>query len=219
MPWTLTTRSLSRSSNVTIKRSKIHGSGSGIGVNVLSGSVTVQERAIYGFQNGITFSKPDRHQGQPPWHDRGWSQARRQRHLPGQLGPRIDTGPSSTLRWWTDAEEVTNLVVWHNNIDVTCCRCNAAYSSPPDLGPSSNGPVTITRNWSNGGNYTLFCVGRNNGQFHVKNISITSNTFSPSSGSGSAISTSDHPERDCRLNCVSGPTVPIPLQGPRNLSP
>ncbi|HEX7805699.1 MAG TPA: hypothetical protein VF413_06010, partial [Cellulomonas sp.] len=73
---------------------------------------------------------------------------------------------------------VTNLVVRHNVIDLSnVANANSALFLAPDLGPSAPGPVTIDGNWLNGGNYTLFCVDGNNGQYFVQNIAITSNKF------------------------------------------
>jgi Domain of unknown function (DUF4082) len=54
---------------------------------------------------------------------------------------------------------------------------NSALFLAPDLGPSSNGPVTISGNVLGNGNYTLYCVDGNNGQYFVKNISIINNRF------------------------------------------
>ena len=173
-----------QANNVTIKRSKIHGSGSGNGVNVVSGSVTVQDSEIYGFENGIAFSN--------------WTATRVNLH--GMTGDATKLGSNVTLSdsWvhamtpaagaHSDGGQMqggeTNLVVRHNNIDMTCSQCNSALFIAPDLGPNSNGPVTITGNWLNGGNYTLYCIDGNNGQYHVKNISITGNRFGRTSAYG-----------------------------------
>ncbi len=79
-----------------------------------------------------------------------------------------------------------NVMVRHNVINMASGRemGNAALFIAPDLGPSSPGPVTITGNWLNGGNYTLFCVDGNNGQYFVDNITITDNRFGPDSAYG-----------------------------------
>ena len=77
------------------------------------------------------------------------------------------------------------MVVRNNVINMVSGRevGNAALFIAPDLGPSSPGPVTITGNWLDGGNYTLFCVDGNNGQYFVDNITITDNRF----GSGGVV--------------------------------
>jgi hypothetical protein len=54
---------------------------------------------------------------------------------------------------------------------------NSALFLAPDLGPSTNGPVRIDNNVLGNGNYTLYCVDGNNGQYLVKNITITNNRF------------------------------------------
>ena len=68
-----------------------------------------------------------------------------------------------------------NVMVRHNVIDVG--SGNSALFLAPDLGPSSPGPVTVTGNWLDGGNFTLFCVDGNNGQYFVDHITITDNRF------------------------------------------
>lgn len=54
---------------------------------------------------------------------------------------------------------------------------NSAIFLSPDLGPSTNGPLLIDNNVLGGGNYTLYCVAGNNGEYTVKNITITNNRF------------------------------------------
>jgi hypothetical protein len=44
--------------------------------------------------------------------------------------------------------------------------------------------VTIDGNWLDGGNFTLFCVDGNNGQYFIDNIAITDNRFGPHSAYG-----------------------------------
>jgi hypothetical protein len=174
-----------QASNVTIKRSKIHGSGSGNGVNVVSGSVTVQDSEIYGFENGIAFGN--------------WTATRVNLHNMTGDGVKLGSNVAFQDSWvhaltpaagaHADGGQMqggeTNLVVRHNNIDATCSSCNSALFLAPDQGPSTNGPVTITGNWLNGGNYSLYCVDGNNGQYYVQNISIIGNRFGRNSRYGS----------------------------------
>ena len=54
---------------------------------------------------------------------------------------------------------------------------NSALFLAPDLGPSSNGPLTIQGNVLGGGNYALFCVDGNNGRYYEKHITISYNRF------------------------------------------
>ena len=74
---------------------------------------------------------------------------------------------------------VTNTTVRHNFINMASGNemGNAALFIAPDLGPSSPGPVRVTGNWLNGGNFTVFCVDGNNGQYFIKDIAITDNRF------------------------------------------
>ncbi len=80
------------------------------------------------------------------------------------------------------------MVVRNNVINMVSGRevGNAALFIAPDLGPGSPGPVTITGNWLDGGNYTLFCVDGNNGQYFVDNITITDNRFGSGASYGPA---------------------------------
>ena len=162
---------------MVIKNSRIHGSDSN-GIYVRSGSVSVYDSEIYGFENGIGFDN--------------WSAYRVNIH--GTYGDGVKLGSNVLLQdsWIHDLTPasgahadggqmqggVRNLVVRHNVIDLsTVGSANAALFLAPDLGPSTDGPVTINNNWLDGGNYTLFCVDGNNGQYLVKNISITQNRF------------------------------------------
>ena len=77
----------------------------------------------------------------------------------------------------------TNLVVAGNSI-VVGPDANSAIFLAPDLGPSTNGPVTVTGNWLDGGNYSLFCLDGANGQYVVRNITISGNRFGASSAYG-----------------------------------
>ena len=175
--------------NVTIKRSKIHGNGGDdYGVHVRSGSVVIEDSEIYGFANGIGFSN--------------WTARRINLH--GMSDDGVKLGDNVTLEdsWIHDMTPsagahadggqmqngVRNLVVRHNTIDMVNGRelGNAALFIAPDLGPSTNGPVLITDNWLNGGNYTLYCVDGNNGQYFVDNITITNNRFGRDSNYGPA---------------------------------
>ena len=166
--------------NVTIKRSKIHGNGGdSFGVNVRSGSVRIEDSEIYGFANGIGFDS--------------WTAIRVNLH--GMTDDGVKLGSNVTLQdsWIHDMTPgagahadggqmqngVRNLVVRHNTIDMVNGRelGNAALFLAPDLGPSTVGPVLITDNWLNGGNYTLFCLDGSDGRYFVDNITITNNRF------------------------------------------
>jgi hypothetical protein len=167
-------------SNVTIRNSKIHGDTSDwFGVNVVSGSVTIEDSEIWGFHNGISFDN--------------WKATRVNVHGMTDDGVKLGSNVTLSDSWIHDMTPeagahadggqiqsgVSNVVVRHNVIDMASAgdAANAALFLAPDQGPSTPGPVTIDGNWLDGGNFTLFCVDGNNGQYFIKNISIVSNRF------------------------------------------
>ncbi len=173
-----------RASGVVIKNSRIHGTGS-YGVYTQSGSVTIYDSEIYGFENAIGFDN--------------WTAVRVNIH--GTYGDGVKLGSNVTLQdsWIHDLTPaagahsdggqmqsgVTNLVVRNNVIDLASTpNANAALFLAPDLGPSTAGPVTIEGNWLDGGNYTLFCVDGNNGQYLVGNMKFLGNKFGRHSSYG-----------------------------------
>ena len=162
-------------SNVTIKRSRIRGSGD-YGVQVVSGSVTIEDSEISGFANAIAFDN--------------WKAYRVDIHGVAEDGVKLGSNVTlqdSYLHDFTpsagahadggqlQAGEV-HVVVRHNFINPGT-SANSALFIAPDLGPSTAGPVTIDGNVLGGGNYTVFCLDGNNGQYFVGNISITNNRF------------------------------------------
>ena len=164
--------------NVVIKRSKIHGSGS-FAVQVKSGDVTVQDSELYGFENGIGFDN--------------WTATRVDMHSLKSDGVKLGSNTLLQDSWIHDMtpasgahadgaqmqDGVRNVVVRRNVIDMGSGSStgNAAIFLAPDLGPSTEGPVTVTGNWLDGGNFTIYCVDGDNGRFFVKNITITNNRF------------------------------------------
>ncbi|MGV8978127.1 MAG: hypothetical protein ACOH17_08795 [Cellulomonas sp.] len=162
---------------VVIKNSRIHGDDV-YGILVRSGSVTITDTEIFGFENGIAGDS--------------WTALRVNVH--SVYGDGMKFGDDVTLQdsWIHDVTPsadahadggqmqsgVRNLVIKHNVIDMSSASsANSALFIAPDLGPSTSGPVTIDGNWLDGGNFTLYCVDGNNGQYFVKNISITNNKF------------------------------------------
>ena len=162
---------------VVIKNSRIRGSDV-YGVIVNTGSVTITDTEISGFENGIAGDN--------------WVALRVNIH--SVYGDGVKFGDDVTLQdsWIHDVTPsadahadggqmqsgVSNLVVRHNVIDMTSASsANSALFIAPDLGPSTSGPVTIDDNWLDGGNFSLYCVDGNSGQYIVKNISITNNKF------------------------------------------
>lgn len=165
-----------RAANVTIRNTRIRGSGPYC-VYVQSGSARVEDSEISGCDNGIAFDN--------------WTAERVE--LSGLSDDGVKLGSNVTLRdsWihgmtpsagaHADGGQVQggvrNTLVDHNTIDMGASGSNAALFLAPDLGPSTDGPLTVTRNWLNGGNYILYCVDGNNGQYFIGNITISDNRF------------------------------------------
>jgi len=164
-------------SGVVIKNSRIHG-GDPYGIDVRSGCVTISDTEISGFENGIAGDD--------------WTGSRVNIH--SVYGDGVKLGSDVTLQdsWIHDLspapdahadggqmqDGVRNLVVRNNVIDLSNVdAANSALFLAPDFGPSSDGPVTIDGNWLDGGNFTLYCVDGNDGQYIVKSISVTNNEF------------------------------------------
>jgi hypothetical protein len=151
-----------------------------------NGSVTIEDSELYGFSDAaIGFDN--------------WKGYRLNIH--GVLADGVKFGSNVTLAdsWVHDFNVasgnhadggqmqygVSNLVISHNTIDLgSSADANSALFLAPDQGPSTNGPVLVDGNYLNGGNYTLFCVDGNNGQYIVKNITISNNQFGPASQYG-----------------------------------
>lgn len=168
-----------RAANVVIKNSRIKGSSTYCVQTQNGGSVTIEDTEIIGgCENAIGFD--------------GWTARRVE--IRGTYGDGVKLGSNVLLvdSWIHDLAPasgahsdggqvqsgVTNTTVRHNVIDLgSTPQANAALFLAPDLGPSTNGPLTIDGNKLNGGNYILFCVDGNNGQYHIKNIGITNNRF------------------------------------------
>jgi hypothetical protein len=167
-----------RAPNVTIKNSRISGGGNQC-VYVQSGNLTIQDSEVIGnCENGIGFDS--------------WKAYRVE--IRGSYGDGVKFGSNVTLQdsWIHDLAPasgahadggqmqsgLTNLVIRHNVIDLgSTPRANAALFLAPDQGPSTNGPVTVDNNQLNGGNYIVYSVDGNNGQYIVKNMSFTNNRF------------------------------------------
>lgn len=168
--------------NVVIRNSHIHGSGDTNAVNVVSGNVTLYDTEIDGnFENAIGYDN--------------WKGYRLNVH--GTYGDGLKLGSNVRLEdsWIHDLspgvgahadggqvqDGITNTFVIHNRIDPRAgannSGVNAALFIAPDLGPNSNGPLVIDKNILGGGNYTLFCLDGNNGQYYINGITITNNHF------------------------------------------
>lgn len=169
-----------RAKNVTIRNSKIHddlGAVAGIYVED-SGSASIYDTEIYNFQVGIVYNN--------------WTATRVNIHDITFDG--IKMASNATLRdsWihqprptvdahWDGVQVqsgVTNTFIHGNVIDATGADTNSALFLAPDLGPSTNGPLTVTGNWLNGGNYTVFAnPGGNSNQYFIRDITVKNNRF------------------------------------------
>jgi hypothetical protein len=165
--------------NVIIRNSKIHDDLSATaGINVQdSGSATITDSEIYNFQVGIVYNN--------------WTAIRINMHDITFDGMKMASNaqlreswihnpkPTSDAHW--DGVQVqsgvVNTVIQGNFIDATGASTNSALFLCPDLGPSTNGPLTVTGNWLDGGNYTVFILDGANGKYFISNISVTNNRF------------------------------------------
>ncbi len=162
--------------NVTIKRSRFTGNGGDYAIYVQSGSVTVQDSEISGSYHtaGIAFDN--------------WTCLRCNVHNLPDDGFKLGSNTLLQDSWLHDftpesgahadgaqmQNGVTNANVIHNAMDIAG---NSSLFLAPDLGPSTNGPVTVRDNILGGGNYTIYVVDGNNGQYYVQNITVTNNRF------------------------------------------
>jgi hypothetical protein len=160
--------------NVVIKNSKIHGDGTGDGVRVGNGTVTIYDSEIYGFENSIGYGD--------------WAAYRVNIH--SNTGDGVKLGSNTTLQdsWIHDLapgddahadggqvqDGVTNLVVRHNTIDVSSA-VNSALFIQPIFGPSTAGPILIEGNYLSGGGFTIFVI--DGGSYRISNITVRDNTF------------------------------------------
>jgi hypothetical protein len=164
-----------QASGVTIKNCKIHGTGNG-GITVRSGDVTILDSEIFGFSNyAISFDN--------------WKAYRVNIHSVADDGVKFGTNTllqDSYLHDFTPSADAhadggqmqsgeSNIVIRHNTINIP--QGNSALFFAPDLGPSSLGPVLIDGNLLGGGNFTLFIVDGNNGQYHQSGYTVTNNRF------------------------------------------
>lgn len=168
-----------RAKNVVIRNSKVHDAPDAVaGIYVEnSGSATITDTEIYNVEVGITYSN--------------WTAIRVDIHDTTFDGMKIssnvrlqdswvhDARPSSDAHWDGGQVQngVVNTVIDGNVIDATGSNTNTALFLTPDLGPSTNGPLTITDNWLDGGNFTVSILDGDNGRYYIDNISVKNNRF------------------------------------------
>jgi hypothetical protein len=163
--------------NVVIKNSKVHGSDE-IGIYTTdTGSATITDSEVYGFQTGLVYSN--------------FTALRLNLHDLSYDGVKLSSNASVRDSWihapkptsdahWDGIQVqngVVNTVISGNNIDASGSGTNSALFLCPDLGPSTAGPLTVSGNWLAGGNFTVAVLDGNNGQYFVKDIRVTNNRF------------------------------------------
>ena len=162
--------------DVVIRNSRITGDGSGFGVLVRGGSVTILDSEISAVETAISGSN--------------WMGVRIDIH--GVTGDGVKLGSNVTLQdsWIHDPRPasdahldgaqmtggVTNLVLRNNTITMGA-QASAALFLAPDLGPSTDGPILVEDNLFGGGAWTLQCVDGADGRYVVGGITIRGNRF------------------------------------------
>lgn len=70
---------------------------------------------------------------------------------------------------------VTNVNLFGNYFDAT--GGNSALFIAPDLGPTAYGPLNVSGNYFNGGNFSLYAVDGSNGTYHNMRTMLIGNKF------------------------------------------
>lgn len=195
--------------NVTIKRSRIRGSGQ-YGVYTKGGSVTITDSEIIGFDNAIAFSN--------------WQCIRCDISGQNQDGVKLGSNvrlEASYIHGLTpeagahaDGAQMqggeTNLYVIGNSIDSSNggSMGNAAIILKPDFGGSAPGPVVIEGNVLSGGNYTLMHV--DSGDARQSGVTIRGNRFKRVATYGAAMANAPCTWSDNAY--VDGQAIPSPCR-------
>lgn len=163
-------------SNVVIRNSRVTGTDV-FGIYVRSGSATITNTTVTGgFENGVAgdnyvangvevtkLASDGFKIGDNVTITNSWCHG-------------MTPGPGAHADCGQVQAGVSNTVVRHNWFDIGTAG-NSALFLAPDLGPSTNGPLTIDDNVLGGGNFTLFCVDGNNGEYFIAHITIDGNYF------------------------------------------
>jgi hypothetical protein len=177
-----------RAKDVVIRSSKIHGDLDAVaGVYVEeTGSLTITDSEIFDVQVGISYSN--------------WTALRVDIHDTTSDGVKISSNVRLQDSWIHDGKPdpgahwdggqvqsgLVDAVVQGSYIDASGPRTNAALFLAPDLGPSTRGPLTVTGNWLDGGNYTLYVLDGANKTYYIEDIKVADNRFGRSSRYGPA---------------------------------
>jgi hypothetical protein len=169
--------------NVVIKNSRISGSGDS-GVNVSSGSLTIQDSTVSGFDNSVVGDN--------------YTATRIEVTKANEDGFKIGSNVTIQNSWCHDLvvsagahsdcgqvqSGIRNATIKGNWFDPGNPDANSALFLAPDLGPSAPGPLVVENNVLGGGNYTVQCVDGDNGKYLIADISILNNVFLPNSRYG-----------------------------------
>jgi hypothetical protein len=173
--------------NVVVKNSKIHGDGSeeSVGIYTNNGSSTITDTEIYNFGTGLTYGN--------------FTATRVNIHDVSYDGAKLSSNGTIQDSWIHDPKPtpdahfdgiqvqngVVNTSILRNNIDVSSAdNAGTALFLCPDLGPSTNGPLTVTGNYLDGGQFTVAILDGNNGAYFIRDITFSSNRFGPNHAYG-----------------------------------
>ncbi|MCH9815906.1 MAG: hypothetical protein K0U64_05555 [Actinomycetia bacterium] len=160
---------------VIIRNSRITGNGTGNGIRVLSGDVTIEDTEIANFANGIAYSN--------------WTARRVNVHSMTSDGVKLGSNVLLEDSWIHDLNPdsdahadggqvqtgVRNTIIRNNTISIG--EGNSALFIAPSQGPNSPGPVIIEGNHLDGGNFTIQVVDGNHGEYFIDDIQVLNNTW------------------------------------------
>jgi hypothetical protein len=161
--------------NVVIQRSRVSGQGD-LGIYVRSGSLTVTDTTVTGFDNSIGGDN--------------YTATRVEVTKANYDGFKIGNDVTIQDSWCHDLvvvpgahsdcgqvqSGVVNVMIRRNWFDAGT-NANSGLFLAPDLGPSSAGPLVVENNVLGGGNYVLQCVDGADGRYFISNITIRGNHF------------------------------------------
>jgi len=168
-----------RANGIQITRSKIH-PGSGAALRVVSGSVVISDSELFDATDTViqyanwTALRCNIHDFQSDAVKLG-ANSRLEDSFVHMFAPAAGSASEGAQL----EAGVTHVIVRHSTLlaaDQSGAEApNAAIFVAPDQGPNSDGPVTLDRNLLSGGNYTVYVVDGNNGQYLIKNVSLQQN--------------------------------------------
>ena len=171
--------------NVKITRSRIHpASESGVyavSTDVGDGSLLLEDSEISGAQNGIGYSNVTCRR----CNIHGFSEDAVKLGSNTSIIDSYIHGFASSPGAHADGAQLQageeNILILHNTIDGTDgigqTTPNSALFIAPDLGPTSDGPLTIENNLLAGGNFTIQIVDGNDGKYFLHHITLKGNRF------------------------------------------